>query len=179
MISNMTLLLLAVWPLNVKSAPGALILPVSSFFVLLFRKRLPWRVSFFGLTRPGQSAILESVPKGRLRAMADNNDLQILVKDILEGVGSMLDQHKKETLEEIRASENRTRMLIEAQDKKISAIAEQVGSLGNRMGKVENRLDKIENRLDTLESDVKVVKDLAVDYEVDLTPHWFRHIKPL
>ena len=107
--------------------------------------------------------------------MADNNDLQILVKDILEGVGSMLDQHKKETLEEIRASENRTRMLIEAQDKKISAIAEQVGSLGNRMGKVENRLDKIENRLDTLESDVKVVKDLAVDYVVDLTPHWFRH----
>ena len=89
--------------------------------------------------------------------MADHQDLQILVKDILEGVGAMIDDVKRET-----------RVLIEAQDKKISAIAEQVGSLGDRMGKVENRLDKIDNRLDTLESDVKVIKAVVTAHSEEI-----------
>ena len=74
----------------------------------------------------------------------------------------MLDQHKKETMEEIRASENRTRALIEAQDKKISTIAEKVTSLDERM-------ERVENRLDTLESDVKVIKAVVTAHSEEIS----------
>ena len=82
--------------------------------------------------------------------MADHQDLQILVKDILEGVGAMIDDVKRET-----------RVLIEAQDKKISAIADEVTALRQDMTEVKGRLD-------TLESDVKVIKAVVTSHSEEI-----------
>ena len=82
--------------------------------------------------------------------MADNQDLQILVKDILEGVGAMID-----------ASENRTRVLIEAQDKKISAIADEVLNLKKDVAEMKEDISD-------LKSDMQVVKAVVTSHSEEI-----------
>ena len=93
--------------------------------------------------------------------MVDNQDLQILVKDILEGVGAMID-----------ASENRvrneTRVLIEAQDKKISAIAEQVSVLSQDVATLKKDVAEMKEDIFDLKSDMRVVKAVITTHSEEI-----------
>lgn len=84
-----------------------------------------------------------------------DNERRMAAKEILSGVSAMFDQQRKETAEAIEASQRQTQILIEAQDKKLNAIAE---NLDTRLEKVESGLHSIDNRLETLENDMQAVK---------------------
>ena len=94
--------------------------------------------------------------------MADHQDLQILVKDILEGVGAMISESEERTT-------NRLMAYIEnGVQKDVRLLAEQVGVLSQDMIEVKGRLIKIEDRLENLEGDMQVVKAVVTSHSEEI-----------